>query len=63
MIPKGAFGLTAEQSVRLAICQSVERDKLIAGIVAHLRKHAQPRNDKAFAGGQPRAWYASRVTI
>jgi hypothetical protein len=63
MMPKGGAWLTAEQSLRLAVCDSVDRDKLIAGIVAHLRKHAQPRNDKAFAGGQPRAWYASRVTL
>ncbi len=30
--------LSAEQSVRLAICDSVDRGKLIAEIVAHLQR-------------------------
>lgn len=59
MIPKDGKLLTAEQSVRLAICANADREKLIAGIVAHLRKHARSNHNKFFAAGRPRDWYAA----
>lgn len=61
MIAKGGAWQTAEMSLRLAVCSSAEREKLIAGIVAHLHKVARPRNSKFFAGGRPSDWYAVKA--
>lgn len=57
---RGVF-LSPEQSVRLALCDSMERERLIAGIAAHLRKAAQPGNTKVWQGGTPREWYRAAV--
>ena len=49
--------LTAEQSVRLALMDTVDRDQLIAAIVARLRKAVLAGNGK----GTPREWYRADV--
>lgn len=61
MTGKPGVYLTPEQSVRLAIVDSVDRDKLIAGIVSHLQRAAQPRNTKVWLAGTPKDWYSAEV--
>lgn len=51
--------LTAEQSVRLALIDSVEREKIIELIVRHLR--ADARTHSASWGGTPRQAYAAPI--
>lgn len=63
MTGKPGVYLTPEQSVRLALCDSMEREKLIAGIRAHLQKVAQPRNSKVWHGGTPRDWYSAQIRV
>lgn len=51
--------LTAEQSVRLALIDSVEREKVIELIVRQLRQDA--RTHSASWGGTPRRAYAAPI--
>lgn len=60
-IPTNGKLLTAEQSLRLAIMDSVDRDKVIAGIAMHLRRAANPYCHKTFYGSTPRHWYSAQV--
>lgn len=49
--------LTAEQSARLAILQSVDKDRAVELIAAHLRDAAQASNWNRH-GNTPRHWYS-----
>lgn len=69
-LPKGGKILTAEQSVRLALLDSVSREKAIGFIVQHIRYRPSPLTSARKAGstrgrgyemGTPRAWYARPV--
>jgi hypothetical protein len=55
--------LRGEQNVRRALVDSMPREWLIAAIVGHLRRHAQARQEKAWAGGRPRDWYVGRIRL
>jgi hypothetical protein len=51
--------LTAEQSVRLALVDNVDRQRLIEMIAAHLRRDA--RTHAASWGGSPQRAYAASL--
>lgn len=63
MTGKPGMYLTPEQSLRLAVVDSLDRDKLIAGIVGHLRKAAKPVGRDSFYRCTPRDWYSARVRL
>lgn len=58
-LPLGGKLLTAEQSVRLAILDSISRERAIDMIVRHIRNHSRyhPRQGR----DTPRDWYSAPI--
>jgi hypothetical protein len=61
MTGKPGVYLTPEQSLRLALVDSLDRDALIAGIAAHLRRAARPVGRDSFYRRTPRDWYSTSL--
>lgn len=61
MTGKPGVFLSPEESLRLAMVDNTERERMIEAIVAHLRAAVRARNGKEFYGSTPREWYQTSL--